>query len=321
PTTTWPAPGRTATGSAPPATPPSTPTRPTRSTGWSASRRSSRPSSSGCAKARTRPSSTSTSMSAPAPPATKARAGPRTARAAAERPAAASTEASLPLAGNGPDPSGPFGLRGRRDCPHCIEQKAWRISACLLTSALPTNRSPRTFPDAGHAPHAAHRAPVLRDGPAALPLSRGPVRAEIVHGPSGRQCRKAERRAVQAGLPPVAERALPPLLRRMRGLPFRPHPGGGLRAEPEPAPHHPPERLPAPRRDEPLGDRGPVRALPPLPRQPPFRRRHGRHGHLRGRRDGRGDAGQEPGDRIFRGARRTGRTAEAHGRLPDRRPR
>ena len=80
-------------------------------------------------------------------------------------------------------------------------------------------------------------APVLCDGAAALPLSSGPDGAEAVYRAAGRTCAEAERHPVQAGLPPQPERALPPLLRRMFGLPVGPHPGGRLRALAHPEAH------------------------------------------------------------------------------------
>jgi hypothetical protein len=47
----------------------------------------------------------------------------------------------------------------------------------------------------GHAPHASHRAAVLCDGSAALPLSRWADGAEAVHRAAGRPGREAEQRA------------------------------------------------------------------------------------------------------------------------------
>ncbi len=74
-----------------------------------------------------------------------------------------------------------------------------------------------------HAPQPAAVASVLRDGPAALPVSGGKGRAQAVHRAPGRRRRASERRAVPPGLPPLAERAVPAVLRRLLGLPVGPH--------------------------------------------------------------------------------------------------
>ena len=59
-------------------------------------------------------------------------------------------------------------------------------------------------------------------------------------------------------------------------------PSRGQRADPAP------QRRARAGDAQPLGDRGAVRAVPPLSRRPPRLRRHGRHGHERVRGDDRG---------------------------------
>ena len=74
-----------------------------------------------------------------------------------------------------------------------------------------------------NAPQPAAVASVLCHGAAALsvPIRKG--RAQAVHRAAGRRRLPPERRAVAPGLPPLAERALPPVLRRLLGLPLRAH--------------------------------------------------------------------------------------------------
>ncbi len=79
-------------------------------------------------------------------------------------------------------------------------------------------------------PHMRHTsaavAPVLRDGSAAVPVPARQGRAQALHRPAGRRRAPPQRRALAPGLPPLAERALPPVLRRLLRLPLGAHRGG-----------------------------------------------------------------------------------------------
>ena len=73
-------------------------------------------------------------------------------------------------------------------------------------------------------------------------------------GDSGRTVQRAEDHAVEAGLPPVAECALSPVLRGMQRLSVGPYPGGRFPPQPQPETQPAPQRASASHRVEPLGD-------------------------------------------------------------------
>src|SRR6056297_3779279 len=89
-------------------------------------------------------------------------------------------------------------------------------------------------PNHTHASHSADSATILRDGSTELSVPVWPARAQALHRAAGRTGGETEQRAQQAGLPPVAERALPPVLHGMRGLSFGAYPRRRFRAPPQP---------------------------------------------------------------------------------------
>jgi hypothetical protein len=230
----------------PRATPPSTPTRRRRCAGSRKSRTPSRPSCSGCAKPRTRPSSTSSW--------TTARSAPVTRRTNRPRP-----EARRPR-----PPAAPLSPRGGRALPSFRPEMTMTMPRHALGPARPRafagilrRRAAQAVPRLGGGLRLRPMRHTLPIAPQFYVTARSPARtcradgAEAVHRAAGRTCAEAERRAVEAGLPPQPERPLPPLLRRMFGLPLGPHPGGGLRALAHAEAAHPPQRASAAQRDLP----------------------------------------------------------------------
>ena len=98
-------------------------------------------------------------------------------------------------------------------------------SCCPPPTAVVTLRRKGESTRGRHAPQPAAVAPVLRHGAAAVPVSARQGRAQAVHRAAGRRRPPPERRAVAPGLPPLAERALPPVLRRLLRLPLGAHRG------------------------------------------------------------------------------------------------
>ncbi len=163
-----------------------------------------------------------------------------------------------------------------------------------------------------NAPQPTTVASVLCDSASALSVPARQGRAEALHRAAGRGCLPPERRAVAPGLPALAERALPAVLRRLLGLPVGADRRRGLRAHAQPAAG---DAAQCPYRAGAavaLRHPGAIPAVPPLPRRPARHRRHGRHGHERVRGDDREIAGPQHGGRVRAGRR-------AGGGLPDRR--
>jgi uncharacterized RDD family membrane protein YckC len=87
----------------------------------------------------------------------------------------------------------------------------------------------------GLAPQPAAVASVLCHGAAALPLPARQGGAQALHRAPGRRRLPPERRALPPGVPALAERVVPPVLRRLLRVPLGPDRREGLRAVPQPA--------------------------------------------------------------------------------------
>ena len=93
-------------------------------------------------------------------------------------------------------------------------------SCCRAPQDLLLRLGPEGGSDPGHMRHSlpqSHQFYVTAPQPCPVPARKG--RAEAVHRAAGRGCLPPERRAVAPGLPALAERALPAVLRRLLGLP------------------------------------------------------------------------------------------------------